>query len=174
MSFEKALQRTTLEIEGQKEWTQAYELYCKQCSVNAQMLKTLRGRTDDAAELLRFRQKREFSAQCKEFNKASSIWATQQINHRLRQKGVKDPVLSVFEQAKILEVKLAMTGRDLAELERTQRIISNTSPERLEAMRQAALSYQRNTTTESYAKYDPTNGDFNPLPVNEEEHEEEL
>lgn len=166
MFFKKALQNQT-EIEGQKEWTSAYELYCKQCSVNSQLARRLKDRTDDAAELLKMRQKREFRKQCQVYREATEKWAARQIAHKLKEKGIKNPSLNVFDVAKILELDLVTTGKDLAMLEKEQAKEKSLTNEELARRSDAAeeyLKYLNKKTGYVHKSYDPTFGDNDPLP----------
>ena len=137
MALIKALQLQT-KIPGQEEYAVAHTLYCKRCSAHKRISMALRGRTDDTAELLLFKQQKLFKQQCKEYSRAKELWLRQQVEYKLGKKGLS---LSVFDIAKILDVKLEVSDKDMTVLRRRAAFFENMSEDDIQIIK--SLTQQR-------------------------------
>lgn len=142
MSFSKAFQKQG-PIPGQEEYVEAYNKYCAQCSVYKRLKARLDRRTDDAAELQMFRMKKEFSTACREYNTARTKWIGQQVEYKLRAKGLESKqLLTMIDFAKVMGVQTANSHSELMELHKHTTAGMSISEEEFDAIAKAAMAYK--------------------------------
>ena len=147
MSFSKAVQK----IEGQDEYAAAYNLYCKQCSLNKKIQTKLKARTDPEGRLMFLEQQELFREQCRVYHKAKDKWYAQRIQSTLKEQNLSLQGTG-FDIARILAINVPTTGKQLIDEERKQRTLASLPADFLEQMAKAKEQLEREEQALNKAK----------------------
>ena len=176
MSLKNTIQKMA-KPEGFEEYIQALILYKKGCSVHRRTMDRLREYNDPASRLAKADCSAMFKQVCKAYYAAQMKYAQAIARSKLKEKGID---ISAIEVAKSVGVEFPLSMKEMLAEEKRKAIPAGMDDESFEAIREAALAYMnRGTEEDSYHRtknlfmqntkpFDPTDGDFEPLPPEKE------